>query len=86
MFCWRMEAAMRFKTLLLFGAPGSGKGTQGSILGSIPGYVHVACGDVFRNLRVGSPLGKVFLEYSSRGALVPDDFTVQLWRAISTAW
>src|ERR1700722_7271429 len=70
---------MRYKTLLLFGAPGSGKGTQGSILGSIPGFRHVACGDVFRNLRVGSPLGRIFLDYSSRGALVPDDFTVQLW-------
>jgi adenylate kinase len=71
---------MLFKTFLLFGAPGSGKGTQGAILGSIPGFTHVACGDVFRNLRVGSPLGRAFLEYSSRGALVPDDFTVQLWR------
>jgi adenylate kinase len=71
---------MRYKTFLLFGAPGSGKGTQGQILGSIPGFTHVACGDVFRNLRVGSPLGRIFLDYSSRGALVPDDFTVQLWR------
>ena len=71
---------MRFKTFLLFGAPGSGKGTQGSILGNIPGFCHVACGDVFRNLRVGSPLGRIFLDYSSRGDLVPDDFTVQLWR------
>lgn len=70
---------MRYKTFLLFGAPGSGKGTQGSILGSIPGLTHVACGDVFRDLRVGSPLGRIFLDYSSRGALVPDDFTVQLW-------
>lgn len=70
---------MRFKTFLLFGAPGSGKGTQGKILGSIPGLTHVACGDVFRDLRVGSPLGRIFLDYSSRGALVPDDFTVQLW-------
>ena len=71
---------MRFKTLLLFGAPGSGKGTQGLILSNIPGFVHVSCGEVFRNLSVGSPLGKVFLDYSSRGALVPDDFTVQLWK------
>jgi len=71
---------MRFNTFLLFGAPGSGKGTQGAILGSIPGFKHVACGDVYRNLRVGSPLGRIFLDYSSRGALVPDDFTVQLWR------
>ena len=69
----------RYKTFLLFGAPGSGKGTQGKILGSIPGLVHVACGEIFRDLRVGSPLGKVFLDYSSRGALVPDDFTVELW-------
>ena len=71
---------MRFNTFLLFGAPGSGKGTQGAILGSIPGFKHVACGDVYRNLRVGSPLGRIFLDYSSRGSLVPDDFTVQLWR------
>ncbi len=70
---------MKFKTILLFGAPGSGKGTQGQILGSIPGLVHVACGEIFRDLRVGSPLGRVFLDYSSRGALVPDDFTVELW-------
>jgi adenylate kinase len=70
---------VKFKTILLFGAPGSGKGTQGQILGSIPGLVHVACGEIFRDLRVGSPLGHVFLDYSSRGALVPDDFTVQLW-------
>lgn len=70
----------RYKTILLFGAPGSGKGTQGKILGSIPGFVHVACGDIFRDLRVGSPLGQIFLEYSSKGQLVPDEFTVRLWR------
>jgi len=70
---------MRYRTLLLFGAPGSGKGTQGAIIGRIPGFVHIACGELFRNLRVGSPLGKIFLDYSSRGELVPDDFTVQLW-------
>jgi len=71
---------MKYQTILLFGAPGSGKGTQGSILGSIPGLVHVACGEIFRDLRVGTPLGRAFLDYSGRGALVPDDFTVELWR------
>ena len=74
-----MADETRYKTFLLFGAPGSGKGTQGSILGAVPGLVHVACGELFRDLRVGTPLGRVFLDYSSRGALVPDDFTVQLW-------
>jgi adenylate kinase len=71
---------MLYRTILLFGAPGSGKGTQGQILGSVPGFVHVSCGEIFRNLSVGSPLGRVFLDYSSRGSLVPDDFTTQLWQ------
>ena len=71
---------MKLRTILLFGAPGSGKGTQGKILGSIPGYYHCACGDVFRNLNADSRLGKTFLDYSSRGELVPDEATVDLWR------
>lgn len=71
---------MKLRTILLFGAPGSGKGTQGKILGTIPGYYHCACGDVFRNLNADSRLGRTFLDYSSRGELVPDESTVDLWR------
>ena len=71
---------MRYKTVLLFGAPGSGKGTQGKILGSIPGFYHSACGDVFRTLDLQSEMGRIFWEYSSRGELVPDEFTVKLWK------
>ena len=70
----------KFKTVLLFGAPGSGKGTQGKLLGTLPGFVHVACGEVFRALDLTSEVGKVFLHHSSRGELVPDDFTARLWR------
>ena len=36
--------------------------------------------EIFRDLRVSSPLAQKFLEFSSRGALVPDDFTVELWK------
>ena len=64
----------------MFGAPGSGKGTHGKALGAIPGFFHCACGDVFRSLRPETPLGKRFLEYSSRGQLVPDETTIELWR------
>ncbi len=71
---------MKFKTFLLFGAPGAGKGTQGRIIGSIPGFFHLACGDVFRSLDLRSDIGRLFLEYSSRGSLVPDDLTIKLWR------
>jgi len=69
----------KYRAILLFGAPGAGKGTQGKILGQIPNFVHFSCGDAFRNLRVDSPLGKVFMEYASKGQLVPDEPTIQLW-------
>jgi adenylate kinase len=69
----------KYRTILLFGAPGAGKGTQGKILGTIPDFFHCACGDVFRSLKHDTQIGKIFLEYSSRGELVPDRPTVQLW-------
>jgi len=77
---------MRYNTFILFGAPGSGKGTQGKTLGTIPRFYHCACGDVFRSIDTRTKVGKAFLEYSSKGQLVPDDITVELWReAISAA-
>jgi len=70
----------KYRTYLIFGAPGSGKGTQGKTLGNVPRFFHCACGDVFRSIDTRTPLGKAFLEYSSRGELVPDEVTVELWR------
>ncbi len=69
-----------YRTILIFGEPGSGKGTQGRILGNIPGFYHLACGDVFRSLDPNGPLGKTFLKYSSQGKLAPDPFTIQVWK------
>ena len=71
---------MKYRTVFLFGAPGAGKGTQGRILGTIPNFFYCACGDVFRNLRVENPLGREFIKFASRGLLVPDEPTIQLWR------
>ena len=71
---------MKFRTMLLFGAPGAGKGTQGKILGTIPNFFHCACGEVFRSLKTDSSIGQIFLDYSSRGQLVPDEPTIDLWR------
>lgn len=67
--------------IIILGAPGSGKGTQGNILGTIPRFFHCACGDVFRSLDTRTPLGMQFVEYSSRGELVPDELTISLWKA-----
>jgi adenylate kinase len=70
----------RYRTYLIFGAPGSGKGTQGKTLGTIPRFFHCACGDVFRSLDTRTELGQAFLSYSSKGQLVPDELTLKLWQ------
>lgn len=75
----------RYQAILLFGAPGAGKGTQGELLGNIPGFFHISTGDMFRTLDHHSELGKVFDSYSSRGELVPDEVTVDLWREYTKA-
>jgi adenylate kinase len=72
--------ADRYRTILLFGAPGSGKGTQGRTLGTIPGFYHSATGDIFRTLDLQSEIGRKYWEYASRGELVPDEFTIKLWK------
>src|SRR5450432_176581 len=71
---------MKYKCVLLFGAPGSGKGTQGKILAAIPGFYHSSTGDIFRSLDLQSEMGRLFWDYSTRGELVPDEFTIKLWK------
>jgi adenylate kinase len=71
---------MPYQTILLFGAPGSGKGTQGKIIGTIPGFMHSSTGDIFRSLDLQSDVGRKFWEYAGRGQLVPDEFTIDLWK------
>jgi len=71
---------MRYESILLFGAPGSGKGTQGKIIGTIPGFYHSATGDIFRSLDLQSEMGRVFWEYAGKGRLVPDEITIRLWK------
>ena len=71
---------MKYRTFILFGAPGSGKGTQVKTLGSIPRFFHCPCGDVFRSIDTRTKVGQAFLEYSSKGQLVPYDITVELWK------
>ena len=70
----------RYPSILMFGCPGSGKGTQGEVLGRMPNLVHLAMGDVFRSLDKASDIGREFLSYSTKGQLVPDDLTVRVFR------
>ncbi len=73
--------AGRYRTVLLFGAPGVGKGTQGKLLGAIPGFVHMASGEIFRSLDPRSQLGRKCHQYSSQGLLVPDEVTIAVWES-----
>lgn len=74
------DTGSKYRTILLFGMPGSGKGTQGMVLGQLPDLVHVSCGDIFRKLPKWGELGREVVRYTSRGLLVPDDLTVRIWR------
>ncbi len=72
--------------ILLFGAPGSGKGTQGAVLGQLPGFFHLSSGEIFRSLDPSSADGQFVAECTSGGNLVPDEFTVSLWRKQLAEW
>ena len=65
--------------LILFGAQGSGKGTQARLLQDKLAVPQVATGDLFRmHLGQGSELGKLAKSYMDRGELVPDSVTVSM--------
>ena len=67
--------------LILFGPPGSGKGTQAARLVECYGLVHISTGDLFRNeMEAGTALGKQANEFMSRGELVPDEVTIGILR------
>ena len=67
------------RSLLLFGPPGSGKGTLGKFLSSAGNHFHLSSGDIFRGLSLKSPAGKLYHSYASKGLLLPDEVTVTIW-------
>ncbi|MEQ8822234.1 MAG: adenylate kinase [Sumerlaeia bacterium] len=67
--------------LVLFGPPGSGKGTQSSLLCETYGLRHLSTGDAFRAaIRAGTPLGRDIKTRIEQGELVSDELTAQLVR------
>ena len=63
--------------LILFGAPGVGKGTQAKILASRLNIPHISTGDILRDaFKDKTPLGIKAHELMSRGELVPDDVMI----------
>src|SRR5262249_32659270 len=74
------ESNHRIKSILLFGMPGSGKGTQGAILNGLPSLIHVSMGDIFRKIPRGGKFGREIEQYTSQGLMVPDDLTVRIFQ------
>lgn len=70
----------KFRAVLLFGAPGVGKGTQGRTLGQLPGLFHLSTGEIFRSLDPDSSEAREVAGYTSRGELVPDELTIRIVR------
>ena len=67
--------------LLLFGPPGSGKGTQADFLTQELGIPQISTGDILReDVKRGTPLGVKAREFMSRGELVPDEVMVEMIR------
>lgn len=65
--------------IVLFGAPGSGKGTQSERLIDRYGMMHISTGEVLRDhIARGTELGKVADSYISKGNLIPDDLMVKI--------
>jgi len=67
------------KNIILFGPPGSGKGTQAKQLEQEHGLIQISTGDLFRyELGNQTELGVLAQTYMSRGRLVPDEVTIKM--------
>ena len=68
--------------VVIFGPPGSGKGTQAALVAKRTGMPHVATGDILRaETAKGSPLGREVEPIMRAGHLVPDDLVVRVIEA-----
>jgi adenylate kinase len=65
--------------VILFGPPGSGKGTQGKMIAEEIGIPHIATGDIMRQaISEGTELGLKVKEFVGKGLLVPDEIVIQI--------
>ena len=65
--------------IVLLGAPGSGKGTQASLISKEYELLHISTGEIFRdNIQKKTPIGLKINELISAGNLCPDDLTIEI--------
>lgn len=70
------------KNIVIFGAPGSGKGTQSALLVEKYGFRHISTGDVLRaEIKNGTELGQTAQGYIAKGQLIPDSLMIDILAA-----
>jgi adenylate kinase len=75
------------KNIVIFGAPGSGKGTQSEKLIEKYGLSHISTGDVLRaEIKKGSELGQTAQKYIDQGQLIPDSLMVSILASVYDAF
>ena len=75
----KQDKKVVMKNIVIFGAPGSGKGTQSDLLIEQYGLGHISTGDVLRNeIKKGKELGKTAQSYIDKGNLIPDELMVSI--------
>ncbi len=71
------------KNIVIFGAPGSGKGTQSDLLIEKYGLEHISTGDVLRaEIKKGTELGKTAKGYIDNGQLIPDALMIDILASV----
>ena len=71
------------KNIVIFGAPGSGKGTQSDMMIEKYGLNHISTGDVLRaEIKKGTELGKTAASFIDNGQLIPDDLMVNILASV----
>ena len=79
---YQIKETQHMTNLVLFGPPGAGKGTQAEFLKEKYNLVHISTGDVFRyNIKNETALGMLAKSYMDKGALVPDQVTIDMLNA-----
>jgi adenylate kinase len=68
-----------YKSVLIYGPPGVGKGTVCKCLSISNGIIHISTGEIFREIDPNTKMGKMVKEYLDQGNLIPDDMTVDIW-------
>ena len=71
------------KNIVIFGAPGSGKGTQSELMIKKYGFGHISTGDVLRSeIKNGTELGKTAKAFIDKGQLIPDELMIDILASV----